>query len=70
MARVEKEYRTGPKSSYEEPRQRAQKALEELRTITFLGPNDPPLRDPPDQWDPDPRVRAGRALARLRAIKF
>jgi hypothetical protein len=70
MARVEKQGRTQAASSYEEPRERAQRALEELRAITFLGPNDPPLPDPPDGWEPDPRVRAERALARLRSIKF
>jgi hypothetical protein len=66
MAEVEQDAATEP----EAPRDRARRALEELRAITFLGPNDPPLRDSSDEWDPNPRVRARRALARLRAIKF
>jgi hypothetical protein len=54
----------------EEPSVSFQRALERLRAITFLGPNDPPPRYRPLEWDPDPSVRVQRALARLRAIKF
>lgn len=70
MKRMDDDHETRTVSGDDEPLERAKRALEQLRAITFLGPNDPPLRFTAIEWHPDPLVRAKRGLARLREIKF
>jgi hypothetical protein len=59
-----------PVSPEEDNLERARRAVERLRAITFFGPDGRSIRRRPTESHPDALVRAQRAVDRLRAIRF
>jgi hypothetical protein len=50
--------------------ERSRRAIAHLRSLSFLPPGQRRQPRTPIEWDPDPLVRARRAVERLRAIRF